>query len=209
MLFNVKRISAIRTHAYKKGRQMTTEKLVVGLAGMPGAGKSVVVNVAKESGYSVVVMGDEVREEAKKRNVEPTPENLGKIMLELRLMEGEAVIAKRCIPKIEGETAHKIIVDGIRSLKEVEEFKKHFPRFVLVAVHSSPETRFKRLYHRQRSDDTKKWEIFHERDLRELSVGLGNAIAMAEYMIVNEEKLEVVRGEVREILRRIEEKWMK
>jgi dephospho-CoA kinase len=188
---------------------MTAEKLVVGLTGMPGAGKSVVVNVAKESGYSVVIMGDEVREEAKKRSVEPTPENLGKIMLELRRMEGEAVIAKRCIPKIEKETTHKIIVDGIRSLKEVEEFKKHFPKFVLVAVHACPETRFKRLYHRQRSDAPKNWEIFHERDLRELGVGLGNAIAMAEHMIVNEEKLEAVKEKINEILRRIEEKWMK
>jgi len=35
-----------------------------------------------------------------------------------------------------------------------------------------------------------RWEIFHERDMRELSVGLGNAVAMAEYLIVNEERLE-------------------
>lgn len=37
-------------------------KLVMGLAGMPGAGKSVVVNVAKANGYDIVVMGNIVRE---------------------------------------------------------------------------------------------------------------------------------------------------
>lgn len=93
---------------------MTIDKLVVGLAGMPGSGKSVVVKVAKESGYGVVVMGDVVREEAKRRCMKPSPENLGKIMLELRRREGNNVIAKRCIPKIESEAKHKVIVDGFK-----------------------------------------------------------------------------------------------
>ncbi len=188
---------------------MIGEKLVVGLAGMPGAGKSVVVNVAKEKGYGVVVMGDEVREEARKRGLEPTPENIGRLMLELRRVDGEAAIAKRCIPKIRIEAESKVIVDGIRSLAEVEEFRKNFRNFALVAVHSSPETRFKRLYHRQRSDDPKDWEIFHERDMRELTVGLGSAIAMADYMIINEESLDEVKRKVRQVLERIEAKWMK
>ena len=189
--------------------KMVFEKLVVGLAGMPGAGKSVVVSVAKEMTYGVVVMGDVVREEAANRGLELNPENLGKIMLELRRKEGENVIAKRCIPKIISLKESKVIVDGVRSLSEVEEFKKHFPSFTLIAIHSSPETRFKRLYHRQRSDDPKNWEIFHERDMRELSVGLGGAMAMAEYLIVNEENLDVVKGKVRAVLRKVEEKWMK
>jgi len=100
-------------------------------------------------------------------------------------------------------------VDGIRSPSEVEEFKKHFSKFSLIAIQSSPETRFKRLYHRQRSDDPENWEIFHERDKRELSVGLDNAIAMAEYLIVNEEEREVVKEKIRKVLRKVEEKWMK
>jgi len=185
------------------------DKLVIGLAGMPGAGKSVAVNVARRSGYGVVVMGDVVREEAAKRGLEPNPENIGKIMIALRQREGNSIIAKRCIPKIKKAKEHKIIVDGIRSLSEVEEFKKHFRKFTFIAIHSLPETRFKRLYRRQRSDDPKNWEIFHERDMRELSVGLGNAITTAEYLIVNEEKLEVLKEKIKEVLRRVEEKWMK
>jgi len=185
------------------------DTLVIGLAGMPGAGKSVVVNVAKGSGYGIVVMGDAVREETEKRHLEPSPENLGKIMLELRQKGGNNVIAKRCIPKIQKASASKIIVDGIRSLSEVEEFKNHFQKFTLIAIQSSPETRFKRLYHRQRSDDPKNWKLFHERDKRELGVGLGEAITMAEYKIVNEGEKVVVKEKVKEILKKVEEKWMK
>jgi len=184
-------------------------KLVIGLTGMPGAGKSVVVNVGKANGYGVIVMGDVVREEAKRRRLEPSPENLGKIMIDLRQKEGNNIIANRCIPKIENTRESKIIIDGVRSLSEVEEFKKHFPKFTLIAVHASPETRFKRLYHRQRSDDPKNWQIFQERDMRELSVGLGEAIATAEYLIVNEERIETVKEKIRQALRKVEQKWTK
>ncbi len=100
-------------------------------------------------------------------------------------------------------------MDGIRSPSEVEEFKNHFSKFSLIAIQASPETRFKRLYHRKRSDDPENWEIFHERDMRELSVGLGNAIAMAEYLIVNEEEREVLKEKTKKVLRKVEEKWMK
>jgi dephospho-CoA kinase len=188
---------------------MTVDKAVIGLAGMAGAGKSVVVDVAKESGYDVVVMGDIVREEATRRGLEATPENLGKIMLDLRQEEGKDVIAKRCIPKIETAPSKKIIVDGTRSLAEVDEFKKHFPMFTLVAVHASPEVRFHRLFRRNRSDDPKDWEIFRQRDLRELSVGLGETIAMAENVIVNEGEYETAKRKAKEVLRKVEQKWTK
>jgi dephospho-CoA kinase len=186
-----------------------SNKAIIGLAGMPGAGKSVVVTVAREMGYGVVVMGNVVREEAERRRLESTPENLGKIMLELRQAEGNSVIAKKCVSKIDAAKEEKIIADGIRSLSEVEEFKKHFLKFTLMAIHSSPETRFRRLYRRRRSDDPENWEIFNERDMRELKVGLGNAIAMAEYIIINEETLESVKEKVKEVLGKVEQKWMK
>lgn len=188
---------------------MNADKIVVGLAGMPGSGKSLVVETARAAGYAVVVMGDVVREETQKRGLKPTPENVGKVMLELRKDGGASVIADKCIPKIEQQKSGKVIVDGVRSLSEVDAFKAHFSKFSLIAVHASPETRFNRLYSRRRSDDPDGWVLFHERDMRELGVGLGNAIAMAEYLVVNENKRDEIKARVKEILRVIEEKWMK
>ena len=188
---------------------MNAEKLVVGLAGMPGSGKSLVVETARAEGYAVVVMGDVVREETQKRGLKPTPKNIGKVMLELREKGGASVIADRCIPRIEQQKSGKVIVDGVRSLSEVDAFKAHFSKFSLIAVHASPETRFKRLYRRRRSDDPDGWELFRERDVRELGVGLGDAIATAEYLIVNENKRECTKAKVKKLLGMIEEKWMK
>jgi dephospho-CoA kinase len=188
---------------------MNSDKLVVGLAGMPGSGKSLAVETARAEGYAVVVMGDVIREETQKHGLKPTPTNIGKVMLGLREKDGASVIADKCIPKIEQQKSGKVIVDGVRSPSEVDAFKKHFSEFSLIAVHASPEKRFKRLYHRRRSDDPDGWELFHERDMRELGVGLGNAIAMAQYLIVNENKRDCTKAKVKEILRMVEEKWMK
>lgn len=188
---------------------MNSDKLVIGLAGMPGAGKSLFVEVATELGYAIVVMGDVIRQETLKRGLELTPQNVGKVMLQLREEGGSCVIAEKCIPKIEELTSQKVIVDGLRSLNEADTFKEHFANFTLVAVHASPETRFKRLNCRGRSDDPKNWGVFHERDMRELSVGLGNVIAMAEQILVNDNSMEQFKAQVKEYLERIEEKWKK
>lgn len=185
------------------------EKFIIGATGMSGSGKATVKQIAETMGYSTVVMGDEVREEAKRRNLEPTPENLGTIMLKLREEEGPTAIAKRCIPKIENAKSNIVIVDGVRSLQEIEEFKKHSKDFILIAVHASPNIRFQRLFHRIRGDAPRTWQTFTERDLRELNVGLGAVIAMADYMIVNEGTREQVRQKAREVLEDATRKWMK
>ncbi|MGE5575394.1 MAG: AAA family ATPase [Ignavibacteria bacterium] len=186
---------------------MDADKLVIGLAGMPGSGKSVVVDMAREMGYDIVVMGDVIRQETLKRGLELTPQNVGKVMLELRQESGNFVIAQKCIPKIEEQASSKVLVDGLRSLFEADIFKEHFTKFSLVSVHASPQTRFNRLSSRRRSDDPAEWKVFQERDNRELGVGLGNVIAMAEQMIVNEDSLEHVKTMVKESLGRIERKW--
>lgn len=178
-------------------------KVVIGVAGMPGAGKAMVVEVARKLGYGIVVMGDEVREETKRRNLEPTPENVGKVMLQMRQEEGAAAVAKRCTPKIEKSGNRVVVVDGIRSLYEADAFKKHFPRFKLLAIHASPETRFRRLFKRKRSDDPERWETFLERDWRELRVGHGSVIASADVMIVNEGKRDELRKEVEGFLENV------
>jgi len=175
------------------------EKIVVGVAGMPGAGKDVVREVARALGLPVVVMGDVVREEAERRGLRPTPGNLGSLMLRLREEEGPAAVARRCVPMIRG-AGGAVVVDGVRSPEEVGEFRGCFPGFTVVAVHSSPETRFRRLSQRGRSDDPRGRRAFAERDRRELGVGLGEVIATADRVIVNEGTLEEFRGRAREVL---------
>nr|MDO8080838.1 AAA family ATPase [Candidatus Freyarchaeota archaeon] len=162
------------------------KKKIIALVGMPGCGKTLAVNVAKDRGIPVISMGDVVREEVKLRGLEETPENLGKVSKGLREEEGSQAVANRTLTKIEKEKSRVVLVEGIRSLEEIELFKKHYSDFTLIAIHSSPETRFKRLCERERSDDSMDIKTFQERDAREINFGLGSAMALADYVIVNE-----------------------
>ena len=191
-------------------RKVTDDrKILIGTAGMPGAGKDTVKRVVQKLGLPVVVMGDEVRAEAKRKGLAITPENLGKVMLQMRRENGPAAVAKRCIPKIKSIEAPVVFIDGIRSLHEVEEFKKEFPDFRILAVHASPKIRFKRLLKRGRSDDPQSWEGFIERDRRELEVGLGDVIATADYMVINEGTKRELESNLMRLLRReVKEIWI-
>jgi len=60
---------------------------------MPGSGKSTIVSALKARGLEALNLGDGVRAEAKKRNLEPTGENLGKLMLALRDKNGPGAVA--------------------------------------------------------------------------------------------------------------------
>ena len=178
-------------------------KVVVGITGMPGAGKGVFRRTIQRLGYPFVIMGDEVREEVKRRELKPTPENLAETMLNLRKIEGSAAIAKRCILKLKNQPRQVVFIDGIRSLNEVEEFKKHFPMFILITIHASPKTRYQRLVRRRRSDDPTDWDTFMERDLRELGIGMGDVISVADYMIVNEGTIRQLKQKTLQFIKKV------
>ena len=159
-------------------------KLIVCLTGMPGAGKSTIADGLKPKGYEIINMGNAVREEAKKRNLESTRDNLGKLMLELREKNGPGAIAELVKSQIESSTSNVILIDGVRSNDEIEVLKK-FGTVKLLAVHASTDTRFDFLQKRGRSDDPQTKEHFEERDNRELGVGISNSIALSDYAISN------------------------
>ena len=66
---------------------------MIAIAGMPGSGKAIVSKVAFSRQIPVLVCGDVVREETKRRGLAPTPENTGKVMLAIRREKGPAVVA--------------------------------------------------------------------------------------------------------------------
>jgi hypothetical protein len=45
--------------------------------------------------------------------------------------------------------------------------------------------------------------------MRELGVGVGNAIAMAEYIIANETNRDAAKARAKKVLWRIERKWIR
>jgi dephospho-CoA kinase len=166
-----------------------SKRLIVCLTGMPGAGKSSVACFLKEKGFTVVTMGDVIREEAKRQGLEPTDVNLGKMMLKLRQDLGPGAVGQIVLQKLardgnNNNSSNVVVVDGIRSVAEVEVLKK-VGHVRLLAIHASQDTRFKHLRERGRADAPSDSDEFSGRDKRELSVGVSEAIALANEMISN------------------------
>lgn len=151
---------------------------------MPGAGKSTIANGLKIKGFKIINMGDAVRTEAKKRNLEPTGKNLGKLMLELREKKGPGAVAELIKSSIVNSNSNVIVIDGIRSNQEIEILRK-IGVVKLLSIHASTDTRFDFLQNRGRSDDPKTKENFHERDNREIGIGISTSIALADESISN------------------------
>jgi dephospho-CoA kinase len=163
------------------------KRLIVCLTGMPGAGKSTVASFLKEKGFTTVTMGDAVREEAKRQGLEPTDANLGRLMIKLRQDLGQGAVAHLVLQKLDRDgNKGNVVIDGIRSIPEVEVLKK-VGHVKLLAIHASQDTRFRHLVNRGRSDAPVSSDEFAGRDKRELSVGISEAIALADETISNNE----------------------
>ena len=168
---------------------MSYSVLIIGLTGMPGAGKTTLARSLSKAGFPVVVMGDAVREAAKYANLELNDSNLGSIMINLRKERGSGAIAHLILDNIKAiatrETPPKaLVVDGIRNIEEVKVLESVGP-VKLLAVHGSTFTRFEHVKSRGRTDVPTTLSDFSERDKRELYVGLSHAIALADETISN------------------------
>lgn len=157
--------------------------------------------MAQDFGFSIVRMGDVVREEAQRRGLPITDAAVGGMAHAERVAHGYGIWAERTLPRIRAE---RVLVDGLRGRAEMAVFRKAFgDALVVLAVHASPKTRYERLQRRRRADDIASFEAFEARDVRELGWGLGDVIATADLMLVNEGTLDEFRQQARVALERL------
>jgi len=179
---------------------------VVSIVGMTGAGKSEVSKVFEENGFIRIRFGDLTDEGMKKRNLEPSEENERLVRELLRQEHGMAAYAKLNLPRIEqalnpsqGE-GQDVVIDGLYSWEEYTYLKGRYGKnLYLVAVWSSPKTRYARLT--TRSSRRLILEEAISRDRAELgNINKGGPIAMADFTIINESALENLMVETKKIV---------
>lgn len=170
---------------------------IMGISGLPGSGKGLVSEIALQKGAMVISMGDIIRKEAKKRG-----ESTKETAQNLRKEHGQYIVAELTIKEIkeilEEGFDKSIIVEGIRSPFEVNLFKENFDNFMILSVFANRKLRFERIKSRQREDDTTDYEIFVQRDQRELDFGIGVVISLSDKIIINESDMESYEKEIRE-----------
>lgn len=174
-------------------------KLIL-IAGMPGAGKEEFLNVAVDRDIPFIRMGDLVRELYPQRGSEDADLNLGQFANIERERYGYNIWAKRALERMNGEV---YLVDGCRSLDEVDAYRGLTDDVNIVAIHTSPSIRYDRLVMRGRDDAPKNVDEFRARDNREIGWGLADTIVLSDKLIVNEGTLDEFRASVNELLDRM------
>jgi len=160
-------------------------KLLV-IVGMPGSGKSVVVDYFKHKGWHVIYFGKVTINEIKNRNLSINENNEKLIREELRKKYGMDIYAKFLFPKIKkallmGPT----VIDGLYSWAEYKFLKQNLEnQMLIIAVFTPRPMRYKRLAQR-----TYRPLSFREAELRDFAeiekLEKGGPIAIADYIILN------------------------
>ncbi|MBI4363210.1 MAG: AAA family ATPase [Euryarchaeota archaeon] len=172
---------------------------ILAFVGLQASGKSEASHLAREMSIPVVVLGDVVREETRRRG---RPESeAGDVARALRREEGMDAVAARAVARLRALSGPLAVVDGIRGAAEVERFRREFGgAFRLVRVEAGEEARFGRACRRERGDAPRSLEEFRERDRREEGFGIREAMGGAPLEVRNDGDLEGFRREIRELL---------
>lgn len=173
---------------------------LIGVVGLPGSGKGEFSRCAAGLGIPVLVMGDVIRRVARERGLPSEDAVLGRISGELREQYGRGAIARLMLDDVRAQEAPVVLIDGIRSDAEVDEFRSAVPGFTLIGVESSFTARLERLAGRGRTDDLGDAEGLRRRDERELGWGLGTALSRAEWTLTNEGSLDEFCSQVQSLL---------
>ena len=171
---------------------------------MAGSGKSEVAARFEQSGFERIRFGDITDEEVARRGLSLTEENERAVREALRRENGMAAYAILNKPKIDAAlTTTDIVVDGLYSWEEYLFLKESYGNdFCVIAVWSSPDTRYSRLAVRKKRGLTR--EESSSRDKAEIeNVNKGGPIAMADFTIINESTMEHLITETDKIISRV------
>lgn len=174
---------------------------VLAIVGMTGAGKSEVASVFEEHGFKKVRFGDITDEELNNRGLEPNEKNERSIREDLRKKHGMAAYARLSLPRIDSSLkSSDVVVDGLYSWEEYTLLKERYcERFSVLAVWSSPATRYARLARRTKRALTLKEAAGRDKSEIE-NINKGGPIAMADFAILNDNSLEKLRRETERVL---------
>ena len=178
-------------------------KIIV-LSGLPLSGKTTYAKkIGPDYNMPLYETGTEVLEEVTGRGLEFTPENIKKVTDECKKIS-DSYFTERLMKKVDAlpEDIPGVFLSGIRAVSEVEVLKKHYgdDNVFVIAFHTSMKTRFKRLDNPDRVEETKgakakedallrNFDNFLARNKKELGYGVGDVMALAEYVMSTENRI--------------------
>lgn len=138
--------------------------IIIGLTGRNGAGKTTAARYLEKKGFYYLSLSDVIRDEARKRGIEETRENLIALGNELREKHGVSALADMTVQKLEPNKNYAI--DSVRHPAEAMALKKA-AQCSLFHVFAPVELRFKRTFSRKRPGDPQTLKEFIQLEERE------------------------------------------
>ena len=172
---------------------------VFAVCGMPGSGKGEFAQVLSNNDIPVRSMGDMVREEVARRELEIAPEVFGIVAADLRREFGDDVLAVRLTAAVDELLKDNpiVLIDGLRGTAEYDVFKSTWGNtFQSIAIVTEKQIRFARMAARGRSEDGGT-ATFEARDEREKGWGLESLIESADVRLENNLDLVHFQDEIR------------
>jgi dCMP deaminase len=182
--------------------------MILGVTGHYAAGKDTVGDILKEERFHQISLSDFIREEAKRRKIKDTRENLINIGNELRKKQGSGVLARLALQKMEWDKNY--IVTSIRNPVEVEVLRTK-QNFALINVTAAQKIRWGRMQERKttekRNDEISTFEEFKKLEEQEATSSdptkqqVATVMAMADIVITNDGTREELKKKVVKILK--------
>jgi deoxycytidylate deaminase len=194
-----KRIKLAGESETKKMKNLGRFNLVVGLTGPFGSGSSETQRILSEKfGFVPFKISDDIRKELEEegKGVEKGKHGWRKSLQDHGNEQRKAdrgYWVKRVIERIDTKdmSEKNIVIDGFRNIKEVEEIRRTYPRFFLVAVCAEKDERWKRV----RNDYNGDYNEFEEDDRRdrdedfEWGQSVQRCVDDADYVFYNNDRL--------------------
>lgn len=184
---------------------MSNQKIIIGLSGSPAAGKDTVANfLENKKKFQHISLSKILRTLMTKEGFEINLENLTNFGNSLIDRFGEGFLAKKAIEQFEDKN---IVVSSIRQPGEIKQLRR-MDNFKMIFVDADIKIRYNRLEQRKRIGDNVSFDQFQEIENKQLSgssggMDLNQCKIMADYVITNNDGIEVLEQEIEKILSKI------
>lgn len=185
--------------------------MIIGMTGRIAAGKETLTKFLREKNFEYFETSKILKEELEKRGLEVSRENMQNLGDELREKQGQGVLMKIFLDKIEKNENY--IVDSLRNAGEIDFLRNNISDFILIGVDAPQKMRFERILKRGKTSDPKIWEEFIKVDNRDFfdpenpkGQQVGKCLELTDYKIINDSSLENFKNKINEIWEEIKEK---
>lgn len=179
--------------------------MIIGVVGPIASGKSVMIELLIENGFTNLRVSDVLKEEATKLGIPLERKPLQDLGNKLRAENGEGYLAEQLVRKM--DDGRNYVVDSIRNPGEIEVLKR-IPGFVLIGFDAPIEKRIQWIVLRNKFGDPRTEQEIREMEARDRGEGEGNngqqvwkCYEMADLRIVNDGNLEELFIKINEVMK--------